>query len=155
MKIPESFKNLPYRNNVGALVFKGDEYLLIQIADWPDVFWKMPQGGVKEGESKKEALMRELKEELGSDKFKIIKQFPFKHQYDWDEESVRHAGYHWRGQKQSFFMVEFTGDKIIIDKKELKDYCWVTKEELLKKIDSNHPLFKGYRKLVGKLLQAK
>lgn len=29
------------------------------------------------------------------------------------------------------------------------------KDELFKKIDSNHPLFKGYRKLVKKILQAK
>ena len=153
MKIPESFKMLPYRNNVGALVFRGDKYLLLSVKKWPDNFWKLPQGGVHKGEKKKEALMRELKEELGTDEFKIIKQFPFKHQYDWDKESVRLANYKWRGQKQSFFLVEFTGGKIIIDKKEVRDYCWVTKEELFKKIDSNHPLFKGYKKLVGKLLQ--
>ena len=89
----------------------------------------------------------------GSDDFKIIKQFPFSHQYDWDEESLKLTGYHWRGQKQTFFKVEFTGDKITLDPKELKDYCWLTKEELLKKVDSNHPLLKGYKKLVEKLLQ--
>ena len=155
MKSIESIKNLPYRNNVGALVFKGDKYLLVQVTKWPDNFWKMPQGGVHDGESKKEALMRELKEELGSGNFKIIKQFPFKHQYDWDEESVRLADYKWRGQKQTFFLVEFTGEKIIIDKEEVRDYCWVTKDELFKKIDSNHPLFKGYKKLVEKLLKSK
>ena len=151
MKNPESFKKLPYRKNVGALVYKGDKYLVTQMIDG---FWKLPQGGVHDGESRKEALMRELKEELGSDNFEIIKQFPFRHQYDWDEENVRHTGYHWRGQKQSFFKVEFTGDKITLDPKELKDYCWLTKEELLKKVDSNHPLMKGYKKLVEKLLKS-
>jgi len=150
MKNPESFKGLPYRKNVGALVYKGDKYLVTQMIDG---FWKLPQGGVHDGESRKEALMRELKEELGSDNFEIIKQFPFRHQYDWDEENVRHTGYHWRGPKQSFFKVEFIGDKITLDPKELKDYCWLTKEELLKKVDSNHPLMKGYKKLVEKLLQ--
>lgn len=155
-KKDEFAKKLPYRKNVGALVFKNNKYLLIQIADWPDSFWKLPQGGIKDGETKEETIMRELKEELGTDKFKIIKQFPHKHQYDWDEESVKHAGYNWRGQKQSFFLVEFTGnyDEITIDKKELKDCCWVKESEVLKKIDTNHPLFKGYRKLVEKLLKA-
>src|SRR3989344_1934966 len=147
-------KELPYRDNVAALIFKGNKYLLIQMIDWPDNFWKMPQGGVHDGENKEQALMRELKEELGSDNFKIIKQFPNKHQYDWDKESVKLAGFKWRGQKQSFFLVEFNGDKLKISKDELKDYCWVTKKELLKKIDiKDHPLFKGYKKLVEKLLK--
>jgi len=151
----ESFKRLPYRKNVSALIFKGDEYLLVEMMGPPDNYWKMPQGGVKDGETKRKALLRELKEELGSDNFKIIKQFPFKHQYDWDEQSIKLAGYNWRGQKQSFFLVEFTGKEIIVDKKELKNYCWVSKEEMLEKINSNHPLYKGYKKLVEKLLQSK
>lgn len=147
-------KSLPHRDNVSALVFKDNKYLLLQLIDWPDNFWKLPQGGVHEGEKKKEALIRELSEELGTDKFKIIKQFPFSHQYDWDKESVKLAGFHWRGQKQTFFLVEFLGDKIEIDRSEIKNYCWVTREELLKKIDiKKHPLFKGYKKLVEKLLK--
>lgn len=145
-------KKLPYRDNVAALVFKDNKYLLIQMIDWPDDFWKLPQGGVHDGESKKEALKRELKEELGTDKLKIIKHFPFRHQYDWDKKSVNLAGFRWRGQKQTFFLVEFTGDKIEIDREELKDYCWVTKDELLKMIDIDHPLFKGYKKIIQKLL---
>ena len=146
-------KKLPYRDNVGAIVFKGNKYLLIQMIDWPDNFWKFPQGGVHGGETKKEALVRELKEELGSDKFKIIKQFNLKHQYDWDKESVKLTKFRWRGQKQTFFLVEFLGDEIKINKNELKNYCLVTKNEVLKLIDiNNHPLFKGYRKFIGKML---
>jgi putative (di)nucleoside polyphosphate hydrolase len=148
----KQFKNLPYRKNVGALFLKGDKYLLVQLSDG---FWKMPQGGVHNEETGKEAIIRELKEELGTDKFKIIKQFPFRHQYDWDEGTLRHTNYRWRGQKQKFFLVKFTGYKIIIDKEELRDYKWLTKNELLKAVDSNHPLLKGYRKLVEKLLQTK
>jgi putative (di)nucleoside polyphosphate hydrolase len=153
MKNIGPLRKLPYRKNVGALIFKGDRYLLVEMMGPPDNYWKMPQGGVHNGEKRKEALMRELKEELGSDNFRIIKQFAFKHQYDWDEQSIRHAGYNWRGQKQSFFLVEFIGKEIIIDKKELKNYCWVSKEEMIKKINGNHPLYKGYKKLVEKLLR--
>lgn len=145
-------KTLPYRDNVAALISKDNKYLLIQMIDWTDNLWKMPQGGVHEGETKKQALMRELKEELGSEEFRIVKQFPTKHQYDWDWNSVKLAGFKWRGQKQSFFFVEFLGNKIEIDKNELKDYCWVSKEEMLKKVDiKGHQLFKGYKKLVEKL----
>ena len=143
-------KNLPYRKNVGAVFFNGNKYLLVQLSDG---FWKMPQGGIHDGETKKQALMRELKEELSTDKFKIIKEFPFRHQYNWDEGTLRYTNYKWRGQKQTFFLVEFTGDKITIDKEELIDYKWLTKNELIKAVDSNHPLLKGYRKLVEKLLK--
>ena len=73
----KSFKNLPYRKNVSALIFKDDKYLLVEMMGFPENYWKMPQGGVKGGETKRKALLRELKEELGSDNFKIIKQFPF------------------------------------------------------------------------------
>lgn len=151
----ESFKNLPYRKNVSALVFKGNKYLLISYA-WQDGdYWKMPQGGVNDGETKKQALMRELKEELGTDKFKILKQFPFSHQYDWDEVNLKVPRNKLRGQKQTFFLVEFIGNdgEIKLDKNELKDYCWVTKDELLERVDSKHPLLKGYKKLVEKLLK--
>jgi len=150
----ESFKKLPYRNNVGAMVFKGNKYLLIQ---YHGGIWKMPQGGVHDGETRKEALMRELKEELGTDKFKIIKRFLNKHQYDWDEEIVRQNGFKWRGQKQMFFLVEFFGKDgdIKLDTNELRDYCWATERELFKKIDRKSIFLKGYKKLVEKLLKSK
>jgi len=145
-------KKLPYRDNIGGLVFKGSKYLLVQRTNWPDNFWKLPQGGINEKEKKDKAIRRELNEELGTDKFKIIKLFPFTHQYDWDKESINLANFRWRGQKQFFFLVEFTGDKINLNSEELKNYCWVTKDELLKRIDVIHPLFKGYKKIIKKLL---
>lgn len=146
-------KKLPYRNNVGALIFKGDKYLLVQRINWPDNFWKLPRGGIDEKENKVSAILRELREELGTDKFKVIKLFPFKHQYDWDKENIDLAGSRFRGQKQSFFSIEFIGKNISLNLIELKNYCWVTKDELLEKVDISHPLFKGYKRVVKKLLQ--
>jgi putative (di)nucleoside polyphosphate hydrolase len=147
--------NLPYRKNVGSVIFKGNKFLLVlmPIKSFSD-YWKFPQGGVNEGEKRREAVMRELKEELGTDKFKIIKQYPYKHRYDWDETSTKSNGYKWRGQKQTFFLVEFLGtDKDIkIDKEEISKYGWFTKEEVLEIVDKKHILYKGYKKLAEKLL---
>jgi MoaA/NifB/PqqE/SkfB family radical SAM enzyme/ADP-ribose pyrophosphatase YjhB (NUDIX family) len=145
-------KKLPYRNNVGAIVFKGDKYLLVQRTNWPGSFWKFPQGGVNEGENKEKAVMRELNEELGTNKFKIIKHFSSSHKYNWDRESINLANFRWRGQRQFFFLVEFIGGDINLNSKELKNYCWVTKKELLKKINHDHPIFTGYKKFIKKLL---
>lgn len=146
---------LPYRKNVGSVIFKGNKFLLVlmPIKSFND-YWKFPQGGVNDGEKRREAVMRELREELGTDKFKIVKQYPYKHRYDWDETSTKSNGYKWRGQKQIFFLVEFLGtDKDIkIDKEEISKYGWFTKEEVLKIVDKKHILYKGYKKLAEKLL---
>ena len=37
--------NLPYRKNVSCILFKDDKYLLVQLADWEENWWKFPQGG--------------------------------------------------------------------------------------------------------------
>lgn len=152
-------KNLPYRKNVVGIVRKvgnpeqGDKFLLVQLNKWENYFWKFPQGGVNDGETKVEALKREIKEELGSDKFVVIRQFPFSHQYGWDQKSIELAKFRWRGQKQTFFLVEFVGKKMVFDPSEIKNHCWVTKKEVLERIDIKYPIFKGYRKVIEKCLQ--
>ncbi len=99
---------------------------------WIDDAWQMPQGGLEEGESEEEGLLRELDEELGSKKFKIISKmeeplvykFPFylKEKYDFD------------GQIQKYFLVYFYGDDSEIrfdnqEKPEFKNFEWVPYEE--------------------------
>lgn len=149
-------KNLPYRKNVVGIVKKGDKFLLVQLNKWEDHFWKFPQGGVGDGETKIDALKRELREELGSEKFEIIKIFPFYHQYDWDQKAIELAKFRWRGQKQTFFLVEFTGklNELVFDTNEIKNHCWVKKDKALKKIDIKYPIFKGYRRVIEKCLQS-
>jgi len=144
-------KKLPYRKNVAALIFKKDKYLLVQLKDWPDNLWKLPQGGLNKKEKKEEGIIRELREELGSNQFKIIKKFPFHHQYDWDKKSQMLAGFKWRGQRQTFFLIKFLGENIIPDTNEIKNICWVSKKELFRKISAKHPLLKGYKKTIKKM----
>ena len=62
---PAEHSKLPYRPCVGivlanqqGLVFAGERI------DTPDA-WQMPQGGIDEGETPREAAMRELHEETG------------------------------------------------------------------------------------------
>lgn len=54
---------LPYRDNISCIVFKDDMFLLVQLNDWPKDFWKFPQGGIEQGETEEEAVIRELIEE--------------------------------------------------------------------------------------------
>ncbi len=105
---------------------KGRMYLLLQRIDWEDIYWKFPQGGVDKGETDIVAINRELYEELGTNKFKIIRKSKIVNKYDWDPQSVKLAGNRWRGQIQSFFVVEFVGaDREIKLSEEIKNYKWI------------------------------
>lgn len=47
-----------------------------------DNIWQFPQGGIDKGESVKNALFRELKEEIGTDEVEIIAEYPEWLSYD-------------------------------------------------------------------------
>lgn len=145
---------LPYRNNISCVVFKNNKYLVVQLAGWPESFWKFPQGGIEKGESDEEAIRRELSEELAIDKYKIIGVSQCLNKYDWSEDSVKLAGFKWRGQIQKFYLIEYFGnDKDIRpDKKELQNYKWTNKAELLKSIDHDHKNFTNYKNSIMNVL---
>ena len=97
--------------------------------------WQMPQGGIDPGETPREAALRELLEEVGSDKAEIVAESRVLHRYDLPVEI---AGQMWggrfRGQKQIWFAMRFTGEDIDIDPAtkhpEFDDWKWVTADEL-------------------------
>src|SRR4030042_5914290 len=100
MKI-EEIEKLPYRDNICCIVYKDNKFLIKQLKNWPSHLWKFPQGGVGNKEQKRVAALRELEEELSikKEKLRIVAWAPFFHRYEWDEESIKLAGYKWKGQK--------------------------------------------------------
>jgi putative (di)nucleoside polyphosphate hydrolase len=127
-------------------------FLLVQLKNWPKNFWKFPQGGIKQGETEKQAVIRELTEELGTSKFKIVAKSPYTHKYDWGRDSVEKAGFRWRGQKQRFYLVEFLGENkdIKINTKEIQNYRWVRRSELARHFHHKHKLFANYNLVIQK-----
>ena len=72
----EKFKNLPFRNGVGIVVLNKDNKVFVaKRIDNPKNFWQMPQGGVDDGENFFNAALRELEEETGMKKVKLIQHF--------------------------------------------------------------------------------
>ncbi len=69
-----------FRPNVAAIVLsaKYPEKCEVFIASRTDVenAWQFPQGGIDEGETSKEALFRELEEEIGTKDVEIIAEYP-------------------------------------------------------------------------------
>ena len=94
--------SLSYRKKSSALIFNSDsKLLLVQLISYSETQWNVPGGGIEEGETPAEAVMRELLEELGTDLFEILEESPIQNIYDFpDDELVRFMsdGGHYRGQ---------------------------------------------------------
>jgi len=117
-----------YRKNVAAFLLndKG-QILLCQRSDEYKT-WQLPQGGVDAGEDLEHALLRELKEEIGTNDIELIHQLENSICYDWPEHA-RKFGY--IGQEQTYFLANLIG-KVDFEKaidKEFISSTWVNSEE--------------------------
>ena len=113
----DDFAHLPYRPNVGAALFNRDGLVLVaRRADFPEAegargIWQLPQGGIDEGEDPRAAVLRELREEIGTDQADIIAEHPDWLSYDLPPHLLgRVLGGRFRGQRQRWFALRFTGD---------------------------------------------
>ena len=108
---------LPYRPNVGAVLFnRAGDVLVARRADLPNAEgapggWQMPQGGIDDDEDPRGAVLRELAEEIGTDRAEIIGEHPEWLTYDLPSELIGHAlGGRYRGQRQRWFALRFLGE---------------------------------------------
>ena len=68
-------KDMDYRQSTLAYITDdAGEFLLVQKEIYKDNEWTFAGGGVDEGETPSQAVTRELEEELGSKKFRIVGQ---------------------------------------------------------------------------------
>jgi putative (di)nucleoside polyphosphate hydrolase len=131
-----STSDLPYRPCVGIMLFNADGKVFVgNRLDQTVESWQMPQGGIDKGETPKEAVLRELKEEIGTKKAEIIAEMDDWVTYDLPEHLVGIA-FHgkYKGQRQKWFALRFTGKESDIDltvhDPEFSSYRWVSLEEL-------------------------
>ncbi len=107
---------LPYRLNVGAVLFNPfGQVLVARRADMPNAEgpaggWQLPQGGIDADEDPRAAVLRELAEEIGTDRAVIIGEHPEWLTYDLPPELIGVAlKGRYRGQRQRWFALRFTG----------------------------------------------
>ena len=108
-------EDLPYRPCAGIMLANtGGQIFVGKRIDNPGVeAWQMPQGGIDDGELPREAALRELTEETGipADKVDILAQSAEEYYYDLPEELIGKLWKgKWRGQRQHWFLMRFTGD---------------------------------------------
>jgi putative (di)nucleoside polyphosphate hydrolase len=108
--------DLPYRDNVGAVLFNPAGLVLVaRRADLPNAEgvpggWQLPQGGMDPGEDPRIAVFRELKEEVGTAKAEIMAEHPDWLAYDLPAHLLGKAlGGRYRGQRQRWFALRFLG----------------------------------------------
>ncbi|ABS44569.1 RNA pyrophosphohydrolase [Campylobacter jejuni] len=135
----ENEKN--YRPNVAAIVLSSSypfecKIFIAKRSDMDNI-WQFPQGGIDKGESAKNALFRELKEEIGTDEVEIIAEYPEWLSYDFPGKIVKKM-YPYDGQIQKYFLVRLKhGATININTKhpEFDDYQFVSVKQIFEMIN--------------------
>jgi putative (di)nucleoside polyphosphate hydrolase len=124
------------REAIGALVLDTkDNLIAFRRADFPEN-WQCPEGGIDAGETPKDALVRELAEEIGLEKnqFKILKRTKTSIPYLFAGGKLI---YGFNGQRKIFFLVKLTDSfrGFVYNRKaneiEFVDHSNVTAEQLV------------------------
>ena len=131
-----NINKLPLRIGVGAIVLNEKNKVFVgKRKDNPVDKWQMPQGGVNKNEGYLVAMKRELHEETGITSIKVLKELDQWFEYELPKNLI---GIIWkgkyRGQKQKWFIVKFTGKNSEIDLKtkhpEFIEWKWIDMNEL-------------------------
>ncbi len=129
--------DLPYRPCVGLCIFNREGKVFVGERLDSMEAWQMPQGGVDEGEDIETAALRELLEEIGTDKAEIIRIHPETLKYDIPEDVRARIswGGKYRGQEQTWVALRFTGQESDIkldawEHPEFGRYQWVALEDV-------------------------
>jgi putative (di)nucleoside polyphosphate hydrolase len=130
--------NKNYRPNVAAVILSSKypnscEIMMCQRSDLKNV-WQFPQCGIDRGEDPKTALLRELKEEIGTNDVQILSEHPDWLSYDFPEH-IKENMKPFDGQRQKYFLVKLNKSaKINLETEipEFVDYKFEKTENIIK-----------------------
>jgi len=143
-----SLLDLPYRPCVGIMLINRVGLVWVGrrrpkwAGDRSAYIWQMPQGGIDIGEDPRAAALPELEEETGVRSVDVLAEACGWLSYDLPDEllGVALKG-RYRGQRQRWFAMRFTGDDSEIDiaprhghKAEFDAWRWVPSTELTDQI---------------------
>jgi putative (di)nucleoside polyphosphate hydrolase len=138
--------------NAAGLLFVGERRGPILDA------WQMPQGGIDRGEAPDAAALRELREEVGTDRAELLRESRFWYAYDLPLElRPPHWGGRYRGQSQKWFAFRFSGTDEDIDitahDPEFVRWRWARPGEVLHLVvDFKRPIYQAVLEEFGDLL---
>ena len=158
-KMKKSLSELPLRIGVGIIVLNNENKVFVaKRIDNTKNFWQMPQGGVDEGEDFLKAAYRELEEETSIKSVELIRELDGTITYDLPD---RLLGIIWkgkyRGQKQKWFLMKFTGTEQEINIKtknpEFLKWKWIELDQITEfVVDFKLHVYKELQEKVKKII---
>jgi putative (di)nucleoside polyphosphate hydrolase len=155
----KNFSEMPLRSGVGIVVLnKENKVFVAKRIDNPKNFWQMPQGGVDKGENFLSAAYRELEEETSIYNVELIKELNGTITYELPD---RLLGIIWkgkyRGQKQKWFLMRFTGEEQEINIKtknpEFLDWKWIELDQITEVVvDFKLHVYKELKEKIKKII---
>lgn len=133
------------RKTVRAVIINDDgEFLLIQPHGYEADIWTLVGGGVEDGESDEQAMLREIREEAGITSLTGIQPSSAQHWYCFSERIKSERGLSHDGQIAKVFFISVpSGLRVTIQAEEVQAFCWAPLElvEALIKIPEQQHLF--------------
>ena len=115
----------------GLVVFNSNKILLLKYSDnnaqGKGGHWDFPKGHVEQNETEIETALRELEEETGISKVKIIDNFRHSISYTFSRKSESIS------KEVIFFLASTVETKVILSHEHI-DYAWLDFEEALVKL---------------------
>ena len=130
-----------YRRCVGMMILNSDNNILVgRRIDHPSGYWQMPQGGIDENENPQEAVWREMMEEIGTNKAKLITSSSQWINYDIPKETLETLpwGKKYVGQTQKWFLFRFLGNdsdiNVETNNPEFSEWKWASLNSIVDNI---------------------
>lgn len=124
-----------FRKGVSAIIINDkNEFLLVNLESFEDRYFAIPGGGVEQEETLKDAVYRELNEELGIKEkhLQIVGQSNIPIRFKFKVIKLNRDGVEYEGSERHFFGFRFIGENSEIKflDGEIRSYKWVLYDDL-------------------------